>query len=148
MSQKTVVLAIILLLGFTIFSCQKLINVETETEAIKKVLQAQLEAAKSGSVEGEAEVWAHQPYIARVEVVGWDSVRTFYEANFPQWEKEYQIQEFTASNFDIYINANFAAVFYDEKLVGTRNDEDISRENRLLKYLEKINGEWKIITTF
>ncbi len=147
MFNKLTVLPVFLLVVFCYVGCQHKIDIEAEKEAIKKAVQTQLDFAKALSADGES-VWAHKSYVVRGNVISWDSVFAFYQTNFPKWKEEYQIDEFTAFNFDIHINANFAAVFHEEKMVGTYSGEDMTRVNRRLKYLEKINGEWKIIGEF
>jgi hypothetical protein len=131
-------------------SCQIKINIEKEEEAIKQVVQAQLDAIKAASYDGEAAVWAQRPYIVRRDIVGWDSVSVFYQEGYKQWndEPENQIRVFTASNFDIHINGNFASVFHDEHYESFWNGEERTSDDRKHKYLEKIEGEWKVITLF
>ena len=117
---------------------------------IKKVIQAQLDAAKALSYEGEAAVWAHRPYIVRYEAVGWDSISVYYQETFKERKETFERDNikwtvFKASNFDIYVNGNFASVFHDQQWERTVNGEESNGDIRELKYLEKIDGEWKII---
>ena len=130
--------------------CQEKINIETEKEAIKKVVQAALDALKAKDYDAEVATWAHTPYIVRKDIVGWDSVSVFYQEGFKSWfdKPENQIRVFTASNFDIYINCNFASVFHDEHTERIWDGEEITTDSRVHKYLEKIEGEWKVITLF
>ena len=129
-------------------------KIEKEKEAIKKVIQAQLDAGRTNSYEGEAAVWAHTPYIYKAETVGWDSISFKYQENFKarkvRWEKDnnkWTVNK--ASNFDIYVNGNFASVFHDHYNEWTENGEEKTGDgNRGHKYLEKIDGEWKIIAVF
>jgi len=70
---------------------------------------------------------------------------------FKRWNDDpenYQGRVFTASNFDIYINGNFASVFHDEHFEGIAEGEELTYDARPHKYLEKIKGEWKVITLF
>ena len=141
------ILALSLIAGS--ISGQKKTDIEKDKEAIKKVIQAQLDAMKAFSYEGEAAVWAHRPYIVRIETVGWDSVSVHYQERFKVWKgKGNQIRVFTASNFDIHVNCNFASVFHDEHFEGIWNGEEMNVDGRPHKYLEKIEGEWKVITQF
>ncbi len=108
-------------------SGQKKIDIEKEKEAIKLVVQAQLDAYKSLSYKAEAATWVHSPYIVRRDIVGWDSVNVYYQEMFKRWNDEpenYQGRVFTASNFDIYINGNFASVFHDEHWEGIYEGEE------------------------
>ena len=132
-------------------SCQEKIDIEKEKEAIKQVVQAQLDAIKAASYDGEAAVWAQRPYIVRRDIVGWDSVSVFYQEMFKKWNDEpenFQFRVSTISYFDIYINGNFASVFEDEHFEGIFEGEETTSDGRVHRYLEKIEGEWKIITLF
>ena len=154
MCKKLLVFFGSILLLINIWACQQpaqQVDIEDEKEAIKKILQAQLDAVKAFSYEGEAAVWAHRPYIVRKNTAGWDSVSVFYQKGFQEWKSEpdkYLIREYTASNFDIYVNGNFASSSQDEHFEGIWDGEETSGDSRSHKYLEKINGEWKIITLF
>jgi hypothetical protein len=130
--------------------CQEKIDIEAEKEAIKKVVQAALDALKAKSYDAEVATWAQTPYIVRRGIVGWDSVSVFYQESFKSWfgKPENQIRVFTASNFDIYINCNFASVFHDEHIERIWDGEEITGDSRVHKYLEKIEGEWKVIALF
>ena len=125
--------------------------VEKENEAIKQVVQAALDAIKAKDYDAEVATWVHSPYIVRRDIVGWDSVSVYYQKMFKRWNDEpenFQSRVFTASNFDIYINGNFASVFHDEHYERIWNGEDQTLDSRMHKYLEKIEGEWKVITIF
>ena len=141
-------LALLLIAGSG--SCQEKIDIEKEKEAIKQVVQAQLDAINAASYDGEAAVWAQRPYIVRRDIVGWDSVSVFYQEMFKKWNDEPENFSivFTASNFDIYVNGNFASVFHDEYFKRTMEGFDKITESRIHKYLEKIDGEWKVIALF
>jgi ketosteroid isomerase-like protein len=135
-----------------LWSCQEqVVDIEAEKEAIRQVVQSQLDAVKALSFEGEAESWAHTPYIVRKDIAGWDSISVFYQEMFSDVKNDTgltQVSVFTASNFDIYINGNFASVFHDEHFEGTWKGEEMSSDGRPHKYMEKIEGEWKLITLF
>ena len=148
MSKKLILLVTTILLILNILGCQKQVGIEAEKEAIKKVLQAQLDAFKAQSYEGEASAWAHRPYIVRKKAVGWDSISVFYQKIMEKDTKNYFIKEFTASNFDIYVNGNFASAFHDEHMEIIREGKETINDSRPHKYLEKIDGEWKVITLF
>ena len=141
------ILALSLIAG-SAFSQKKIAK---EEEAIKQVVQAALDAIKAKNYDAEVATWAQTPYIVRRDIVGWDSVSVFYQEMFKQWNDEpesFQLRVFTASNFDIYVNGNFASVFHDEHSEGIFNGEEGTNDGRVHKYLEKIEGEWKVITLF
>ncbi len=143
------ILALSLIAGS--ISSQKKTDIEKDKKAIKHVVQAQLDAVKALSYDGEAAIWAQTPYIVRRDVVGWDSVSVYYKESFKTWKdgpKPIKFYVFTASNFDIYVNGNFASVFHDEHVEYVQEGFAVEEDNRVHKYLEKIGGAWKIIALF
>ncbi len=139
----------VLLVSF--WSCQETVDTGAEKEAIKQVIQAQLDAVSALSLEGEAAVWAQTPYIERRGIQGWDSVSVFYRNAFESWSSDsmnYQCKVFTASNFDIHLNGTFASVVHDEHHEYVLKGEEQVHDGTAHKYLEKIDGEWKIIALF
>jgi ketosteroid isomerase-like protein len=127
------------------------IDIAKEEEAIKQVVQATLDAIKAESYDAIAATWVHAPYVVRKDMVGWDSVSVFFQESLKEWfdgPENNQISVFTASNFDIYINGNFASVFHDERLERIWDGEEMTSDSRVHKYFEKIEGEWKVITLF
>ena len=112
-----------------------------------------MDAAKASSYESEAAVWAQTPYIVKAETVGWDSISFNYQKNFKARKETFEKDNikwtvFKASNFDIYVNCNFASAFHDQHMERIVNGEEETSDMREHKYLEKIDGEWKIITVF
>ena len=132
-------------------AAEEKVDIAAEEETIKAVLHKQLVAVSNLDYEGEAAVWAHEPYIyhASVGVVGWDSLSTFYKTTFREFIEKgpeyWTVRELSASNFDIHLNGNVAFVFYDEHFDGIREGEERSSVGRSLKYLEKKEGEWRIV---
>jgi len=123
---------------------------EKEMEAIKHVVQAQLDAYTALSYKAEAATWAHRPYIVRRDIVGWDSLSEYYKETFKERKEDTEniIKAITAYNFDIYVNGNFASVFHDERYETTRNGQENAWDRSMHKYLEKIDGAWKVIAMF
>jgi len=151
--HKIIIFIMALILAGTL-ACQKEVDIAAEEEAIKSVLQKQLEAVSALDYEGEAEVWAHEPYIVHrtVGIVGWDSLSTYYKTNFREIREKlkedpeyWTVRELRASNFDIHLNGNVAFVFYDEHYDYTLEGKESSGVSKVLKYLEKKEGEWKIV---
>ena len=134
-------------------ACEEKVDIAAEKEAIKAVLQKQLVAVSNLDYEGEAEVWAQEPYIVRQSgdsyIVGWDSLSVFYKTWFREVREKgpeyWTVREMRGSNFDIHLNCNVAFVFYDEHYDYTWESKDYSGVSRLLKYLEKKDEGWKIV---
>lgn len=142
-------IAILFVSGF--WGCQEQIDIEAEKEAIKEVIQAQCDAVLALSYEGEAAVWAQTDYIVRRDARGWDSISAYYQEFFQSWRSDtmdFEGRVFTTSNFDIHVNGTFASVFHDQHLEYVLNGEEHVSDGSEHKYMEKIGGEWKIITLF
>ena len=151
--MRNPVIYIALLAALGTFGCEQRVDVATEEAAIKAVCQAQLDAFRAFDYEAEAATWVQEPYTVRKTgdssyIKGWDSLSVYYKNTFEQYKNDpanYNIEEFTASNFDIHLNGNVAFVFYEEHIRGIWNGESVSTDNWVLKYLEKKDGEWKIV---
>ncbi len=151
MLKKIFLCAIAVLFVSGFWGCQETIDVEAEKEAIKDVIQAQLDAVLALSFEGEAAVWAQTDYIVRRDARGWDSISAYYQEFFQSYSSDtmdFEGRVFTASNYDIHVNGTFASVFHDQHLEYVLNGEENVSDGSEHKYLEKIDGEWKLITTF
>ena len=100
--------------------------------------------------DGEAEVWAQEPYILHASfdpyLVGWEKLSSNYRTNFaPESEPSAVVHVMTASNYDIHLNGNVAFVFYDQHSEYTEDGERKTGDSKSLKYFEKKNGQWRII---
>lgn len=129
-------------------ACASQPDIAAEEEAIKEVIHAQLRAVENLSYDGETAVWAHTSYIERQGVTGWDSVSMSYKEFFGGLQAGDTVNEFTASNFDIHVNGTFASVFHDEHVDYVIDGEHYVGDRRPHKFLEKIDGEWKVIALF
>lgn len=153
--MRNPVIFLVLLAALGLVACEQKVDVAAEEEAIKAVIQKQLDAVRTASYEGEAAVWAHEPYIFHSGgggFVGWDSLSVLYKKTFKEWKEfmknepdKYHRDEYTGINYDIHLNGNVAFVFYEDKIRGVWKGESVSTNGRRLKYLEKKDGEWKIV---
>ena len=154
--MRNPVILLVILAALGLVACEQKVDVAAEEEAIKVVIQKQLDAVRTASYKGEAAVWAHEPYIvhgtADGGVVGWDSLSVGYKKTFEEWKElmknepdKYHRDEYTGINYDIHLNGNVAFVFYDDQIRGIWEGESVSTDGRRLKYLEKKDGEWKIV---
>jgi ketosteroid isomerase-like protein len=147
------IIYVFLLGSLVMLSCQQKVDIASEKEAIIAVNKKQLDAVKSADYEGEAAVWAHEPYIVHATTaggkgkVGWDSLSAHYKMSFEKRKKDPNnnvFREFTASNYDIKIEGNVAFIIYDEYVEGKWQGEDFSDKSKVVKHLIKKDGEWKI----
>ena len=130
--------------------CQQSVAGDSEKAAIKAVNEKQLTSFVNRDYEGEAEVWAHEPYIVHAGhdpfAVGWEKLSANYKANFaPDSEPSYVLHTLTGSNYEIHLNGNVAFVFYDQHAEYTEEGERQTRDTKSLKYFEKKDGQWKIV---
>ena len=162
MRSKIICLLALLLAGA--IACQKVeekveavaeeeVDIAAEEEAIKAAVQQEMDAWKNMDYEGIAAVWAHEPYVYKPTpdgaIVGWDTVGTWFETTIREIQEkgpEYlTMRELRASNFDIHLKGNVAFVLYDEHSDYTWEGKDYSGVSRNMKYLEKKEGEWKLV---
>jgi ketosteroid isomerase-like protein len=145
-------LAILFIGAIACIKYEEKVETAAEEEAIKAIIKKQLVAVGNFDYEGEAEVWAHEPYIVAHGVVGWDSLSIWYKTNFREFSEKvkedpenYVPYQASASNFDIHLNGNVAFVFYDHQSSYTYDGEKHSGVSRRLKCLEKKEGKWKMV---
>jgi ketosteroid isomerase-like protein len=135
-----------------LFGCQPQVDIAAEEAAIKAVNEKNMAAANAADYEGEAEVWAHEPYIVHgfyePVKVGWDTLSAHYKTTFSNREPGLVFHARTASNYDIRMNGNIAFVLYDEHVEFTQDGEKRVNDYKTLKYFEKKNGQWKVIGVF
>ena len=87
--------------------------------------------------------------------MGWDSLSVWYKETFENNKElvknepdKHRIDECTGSNYDIHLHGDAAYVLYDEHSEGVWEGEEFSNDSRVVKYLEKKDGEWKIVAVF
>ncbi|MCB7130424.1 MAG: nuclear transport factor 2 family protein [Candidatus Brocadiales bacterium] len=157
--MRNPVIFLVILASLGLVACEQKVDVAAEEEAIKAVNQKQLDAVCSADYEGEAAVWAQEPYIvirkSGRKIVGWDSLSVWYKETFEKNRElvqnepdKYRIDECSGSNYDIHLNGNAAYIHYDEHAEGIWEGEEFSNDSKVAKYLEKIDGEWKIVAVF
>ncbi len=126
------------------------VDLAAEEEAITAVVQKQLRAFFVRSYEGEAEVWAHQPYIVRMggteePEVGWDTIGAGYKTFMEENPEPIEDLEFTHTNVNLQIHGDGAWVVYEQHLEGTVEDEPFSSDTREVRFLARLDGAWKIV---
>ena len=152
MGKNIIYIIFVLLMGMS--SCKQEVDIAAEEEEIKSVNEKQLVAFKAFDYEGEAAVWAHEPYIVYgppdTMKIGWENLSAHYKENFENWKRDqnFIVNQMNASNYDIHINGNIAFVTYDEFAELVSNGEKTTSQTGSLKYFEKKNGQWKIIGVF
>jgi len=154
--MRNPVIFLVLLAALGLVACEQKVDVAAEEEAIKAVIQKQFNAACSDDYEGQAAVWAHEPYIALRssgrKIMGWDSLSVWYKETYEKNRElrknepdKYRIDECSGSNYDIHLHCDAAYVLYEEHWEGIWEGEDFSGDYKFAKYLEKKDEEWKVV---
>ena len=128
-------------------ACQKPINLASEEEAIKEVIKQQNDANNKHNLEGEAAVWAHEPYVLRIvrtTTVGWDSVNAYYKRLFAKPQNQTK-QIVTYSDFKIRISGSSAWAVFDQNIDYESNGKKQSGKTMEIRFFEKTEGQWKIV---
>jgi hypothetical protein len=126
------------------------VDLAAEQQAIKAVLEKQTRAFYERSIEGEEEVWAQEPYVVRMldtgeHDVGWDRIGEGYRTFMQENPTPVEDLQFTHDNVHLQIHGDGAWVVFDQALRATLEGEPISYDSREVRFLARIDGEWKIV---
>ena len=121
-----------------------------DESAITAVLEKQTRSFFERSYEGEADVWAQQPYIMRMPGtlepdVGWDRIGAWYKSYMEENPEPIEDLEFTHTNVHLQIHGDAAWVVYEQHLEGKAEGEPFSQDSRQVRFLARIDGQWKIV---
>ena len=129
------------LLCFLFYSCIKKAD---ESEAIKRLLEKESAAWRSGDVKAHANCWKIQPY-SRILVSNAEG-KTFDvppdEMIHPSPNSMGKGGSSVNTNYKISIHGNNAWVSHDEESTAKDGKKSYSYEIRIL---EKIDGNWKLV---
>jgi len=129
---------------------QQVGSLAADEAAITAVVQKQVRAFFQRSYEGEADVWAQQPYIIRMlgtgELdIGWDTIGAMYKTYMEENPEPAEDLEFTHTNVHLQIHGDGAWVVYEQHLEWKAEGEPISSNSREVRFLARIDGGWKIV---
>lgn len=150
---------LILLATLGLMACEQKVDVAAEEAAVKAAVQSETKAAFDNDYERLAAAWVHEPYVVHATIdsvvkVGWESLSVAFKNNLENnielinKEPDKYGVEVTQSNFDISLNGNVAFVNHDEHLEGIWAGEETSNDIKVVKYLLKKDGEWKLVAVF
>ncbi len=150
--MRNPVIYLIVLATLGLVACEQKVDVAAEEAAIKAAVQSETNAYVDNDYERLAAAWVHEPYVGHksFDKVGWDSLSVAFQNAIELRNKEpdkYRV-EFTQSNFDISLNGNAAFVIHDEHAEGIWAGEEFSNDGKVVKYLVKKDGEWKLVALF
>ncbi len=152
MSKKLSILTVILLSLFIIISCQQKIDIETEKEAIKKVIENETKLFYDGNYEEFANTWVHEPYALWTSVgnnyhnefIGWDSIGVNLK-RFMDARNEPFTDEVIRKNFSYRIYGNGAWVTFEQHYKSSMDKNPEHLPGRALRVLEKTDSGWKMV---
>ena len=133
--------------ALAVSACQE-VDTAAEEEAIKAVLKKQTDSFYNKSIEGESEVWAHEPYVFRGfsidHVIGWENLRQLYEEVFASSGRAPYLAEH--SRHFIHVKDDVAWTVYHQVLhVENEQGFDETIEGWEHRKKKKKDGDWKIV---
>ncbi len=142
------------LLFMVSMACQKTVTISKEEEAIKEVIRRQVAANNNCSFSGEDSVWAHDPFVIRLQsgitptmYVGWDSVGARYQRYFGRLLKSpnRDTVNSTFSNHHFRILNNTAWVVFDQRSEHVYKGGKYYSSSPQVRFLEKKDNQWRIV---
>jgi hypothetical protein len=136
-------------------SCQQKVDVEAEKRAIIDVINAETQAYMDFDFEKVISFYVHDSLNFRlttgadhhVFLKGWDEVEAFFRndlidsnPNIPE-DTNVKVEK---NNYRIKVYENAAYVLCNEKWTYTRPDRLVEIESLQVRFMEKVDGEWKI----
>jgi tetratricopeptide (TPR) repeat protein len=120
-----------------------------EKEAIKDVIIKQIENYYGRNYEVYKDVWAHEPFIVRMNSGGfrhasWDSVGTMYKKEMEDYPVIFKDFKYNVSDMHIHVNGNSAWAIHNQTVDGIWRGTPYSSKGWNVRVLEKIDGKWKI----
>lgn len=122
--------------------------VAEDEAAIKKVIEGSTTAVYANDILTYKKSWATGSYISRVSSSADGQLRKIvgdeFKKAYDDWEKTGKVQEVTVTreNWLIRINGNSAFAVFDQY---NKRPDGINRHSVEERYLERTNGEWKLV---
>ncbi len=151
--KKLILLTSIIL--FTLAACQPTaepVDIETEKEAILKVIQDESEFARDGKFEEFVDLYIHDEFNTRLNLGtdsyeitnGWENIKASLERIKDRDSTSYKSINVSKENPTIKITGNNAWLICDNIWHGTYEGEEVYNDNLQITFLEKVDGNWKI----
>jgi hypothetical protein len=123
-------------------------DVAEDEAAIKNVIESSTSDLYAANIDSYLNSWANVPYISRIAVntagevsrMNGEEFRAMVGTIRATWKPD--PKKITRSNFSIRINGSSAFVVYNQH---NENADGSQRDSIEERYLEKMNGEWKIV---
>ena len=144
-------LALLLIAGS--YSCQEKIDIEKEKEAIKAVIEEETNAyldkdfdrLSNCFVQDETNIYLMVEKSSYTYHAGWENISSFYKELFEQDWSDYKNIKIEKTNYRIKVYNNSAWAAFDANVEFDYKDEHIVSKAIGIRFLEKVNGEWRIV---
>ena len=131
-------------------SCQEKVDIEKEKEAIKTVLEEETNAARDSDfdrlaatwVQDETSIWLGTGKSGYTYGVGWKKIGSDFKEYFEN-NPESGTGKFENTNYRIKVYKESAWAIYDQVMYNSEGE--VTWENIGVRFLEKVDGEWKIV---
>ncbi|MFC2114924.1 nuclear transport factor 2 family protein [Bacteroidota bacterium] len=157
--MKNITYSILTLVFFAgIISCQKKIDIEKEKAAIKAVIEEETNAYIDRDYDRFAATYLQDKSFIRLDarkadydyilgwgydyIVGWEEMGSVFTGGFDD-NSDTLHYKFVNTNYKIKVYPESAWAVYDETWYDL--EEEFVRLNISVRFLEKVNGEWKIV---
>ncbi len=148
-------LVIILVSVLLMSACQTQIDVKTEKAAIIEVINGETEAYLNYDYDKVISFFVHDSLSFRqcagadnIDFQdGWDQIEAFFKEDLLEDDSEAMPDtriKVTKDNYQIKVYDNSAYVICTEKWTYTTADNVLEIDSRQVRFMEKIDGEWKI----
>ena len=146
--------AIIFFVTILFLTCSLFSQENSDEKAIIDLIHQSFQASLDRDVEKYLDTWAHEEtavrmYVTKIgyhEVIGWDSLKVFYERRFKN-NPEPSDAVFEYKNFIIKVKDDMAWASF-EKFVKNEAGEMEKDTTREFRRLVKKDGKWKILSLF
>ncbi|MEE9431890.1 MAG: hypothetical protein V3V16_12655 [Melioribacteraceae bacterium] len=148
MKNKILILFVLILLAVT--SCQNKIEIEKEEKAIIAVIENETKSYFARNFEQQSKSFLQDESLIVLVAgkssygyaVGWEQIKKNYMINYQNHPKPLT-DSIKNSDYKIKIYEKSAWAVYDENVYS--NEGDFLRKVINVRFLEKINDEWKIV---
>mgnify|MGYP002623667449 CR=1 FL=1 len=136
-------------LTLLITSCQPKIDLEKEKEAIQAVIEKETNSYYARDMDQQLSCFLQDETLIGLaawkdqylNIMGWEDMKAFYENNY-QENPEPSPNKIEFANYRIKVHPESAWAFYDQNTLNP--DGELERTIKSVRFLEKVNGEWKI----
>jgi hypothetical protein len=138
--------------ALTLAACNQTVDYNKERAAIIKVIQEETDAYLARDYDRLSATHVHDSLNMRLTagadnyifLQGWDEVGEFLMSDLTEDDLSANHITVEKSNYRMKIYPSSAFVFFDQKWISRFGDEETELNSIQVRFLEKIEGEWKI----